>query len=131
MRLGTASLLTSSGTTFIAVDRLDLAKYGRKPALAKALFEYLMYVEHNPKKALELAAEATQSAHFSDWWWKARLGKCYYQLGLLRDAERQFRAALKAQDMIATYLELVLHFTLGCALFAFFALCVVSHTHLT
>lgn len=29
-----------------------------------------------------------------DWWWKARLGKCYYQLGLLRDAERQFKSAL-------------------------------------
>lgn len=29
-----------------------------------------------------------------DWWWKARLGKCYYQLGLLRDAERQFKSSL-------------------------------------
>lgn len=32
-----------------------------------------------------------------DWWWKARLGKCYYQLGLLRDAERQFVSSLKNQ----------------------------------
>ena len=32
-----------------------------------------------------------------DWWWKARLGKCYYQLGLMRDAEKQFRSSLKNQ----------------------------------
>jgi len=27
--------------------------------MAKALCDYLIYVEHNPKKALELSAEAT------------------------------------------------------------------------
>lgn len=32
-----------------------------------------------------------------DWWWKARLGKCYYQLGMMRDAEKQFRSSLKNQ----------------------------------
>lgn len=41
-----------------------------------------------------------------DWWWKARLGKCYYQLGLLRDAEKQFKSALKSVDMISVSLEL-------------------------
>ena len=41
-----------------------------------------------------------------DWWWKARLGKCYYQLGLLRDAEKQFKSALKSMDMIGVTLEL-------------------------
>ena len=30
-----------------------------KKALAKAICDYLIYVEHNPKKALELCAEAT------------------------------------------------------------------------
>ena len=34
-------------------------------------------------------------AEYKDWWWKARLGKCYYQLGLNRDAERQFLSVLK------------------------------------
>ena len=33
-------------------------------------------------------------------------GKCYYQLGLLRDAERQFKSSLKNQEMIVTFLEL-------------------------
>ena len=41
-----------------------------------------------------------------DWWWKARLGKCYYQLGMLREAEKQFLSALKTADMVTTVLEL-------------------------
>lgn len=32
-------------------------------------------------QALDLAAEATAVKEFKDWWWKARLGKCYYKLG--------------------------------------------------
>ena len=44
----------------------------------------------------------SQGNDFSDWWWKARLGKCYYQLGLLRDAESQFSSSLKNQEMIST-----------------------------
>jgi len=54
-------------------------------------------VEHNPKKAVELCAAATQKANFKDWWWKARLGKAYYQLGLYREAERQFTSSLRDQ----------------------------------
>ena len=38
---------------------------------------------------------------YKDWWWKARLGKCYYQLGLLRDAEKQFKSSLKQQSMVS------------------------------
>jgi tetratricopeptide (TPR) repeat protein len=43
---------------------------------------------------------------FQDWWWKARLGKCYYQLGLFRDAERQFKSSLGNQNNVTTVLEL-------------------------
>jgi tetratricopeptide repeat protein 8 len=32
------------------------------------------------------------------------VGKCYYKLGLLRDAEKQFASSLKAQEMVSTYL---------------------------
>ena len=39
-------------------------------------------------------------------WWKARLGKAYYQLGLFRDAEKQFKSSLRDQDMVVTSLEL-------------------------
>ena len=37
---------------------------------------------------------------------QARLGKAYYQLGLYRDAEKQFKSALKSQEMVSTHLEL-------------------------
>jgi tetratricopeptide repeat protein 8 len=37
------------------------------------------------------------SCSYKDWWWKSRLGKCYYQLGMLREAEKQFKSALKHQ----------------------------------
>ncbi|GFR50306.1 hypothetical protein Agub_g12497 [Astrephomene gubernaculifera] len=94
VRLGTASLASEPGGPFIAVERLDLRKYAARPQLARVLCDYLIYTEHNMKRALELCAIATQVAEYQDWWWKARLGKCYYQLGLLRDAERQFKSAL-------------------------------------
>ena len=41
-----------------------------------------------------------------DWWWKARLGKCYYQLGLLREADQQFCSSMKAAMVTNTVLEL-------------------------
>lgn len=106
VRLGTASMLSVAGGPFINVERLDLRKYAARPALAKALCDYILYVDHNPRKGLELAAAATVHASYSDWWWKARLGKCYYQLGLLRDAEKQFQSALRAQEMVVSILEL-------------------------
>ena len=45
-------------------------------------------------------------ADYKDWWWKARLGKCYYQLGLFREAERQFLSSQKLQENVITILEL-------------------------
>ena len=106
VRLGTASMLSEAGGPFINVDRLDLRKYAARPALAKALFEYILYHDHNPKKALELAALATVQANYDDWWWKERLGKCYFMLGLYRDAEKQFASSIKTQPMVLTHLEL-------------------------
>ena len=106
VRLGTASMLSDHGGPFINADRLPLRKYAHRPSLAKVLCDYLLYQDNNPKKALELAAEATIATQYTDWWWKARLGKAYYQLGLFRDAEKQFKSSLREQDMIVTSLEL-------------------------
>lgn len=60
----------------------------------------------NFEQALELAVQATQASQFKDWWWKVQLGKCYFILGLMRDAEQQFRSALKEQKTIETFLRL-------------------------
>ncbi|KAI1295613.1 Tetratricopeptide repeat protein 8 [Halotydeus destructor] len=54
-----------------------------------------MFHENDIRTALDLAAQATQVNQFKDWWWKMQLGKCYYKVGLMRDAEKQFRSALK------------------------------------
>jgi tetratricopeptide repeat protein 8 len=63
VRLGTQSML-SEGATFINPDRMDMKHQAAKPAEAKALMDYLLYHEHNPKKALELAAEATKIVEY-------------------------------------------------------------------
>ena len=57
----------------------------------------MCFQDHNMQKVLELAGHATAEAGFADWWWKERLGKAYYQLGLLRDAEKQLASAAKHQ----------------------------------
>ncbi|XP_061467906.1 tetratricopeptide repeat protein 8 isoform X2 [Rhineura floridana] len=91
VRLGTASMLTNPDGPFINVSKLNLNNYAQKPKLAKAL---------------DLAAYATQHAQFKDWWWKVQIGKCYYRLGLYREAETQFKSALRQQDMVDTVLYL-------------------------
>jgi len=106
VRLGTASMLSEPGGAFVNLDKINVHKYAERPAMSKALCDYILYVEHQPKKAIELGAAATQRASFRDWWWKARLGKAYYQLGMHREAERQFLSSLKDQDMVVTHLEL-------------------------
>jgi tetratricopeptide repeat protein 8 len=106
VRLGTQSMLNADGDQFINPDRLDCVKYSTRPAESKAILDYLLYHDHNPKKALELAAECTKVTEFKDWWWKSRLGKIYYQLAMYREAEKQFKSSIRHQDMICTYLEL-------------------------
>lgn len=99
VRLGTASMLSQQDGPFINLARLNLAKYALIPTLAKPLFEYIMYHENNIRIALDLAAKSSEACQFNDWWWKVQLGKCYYKIGLLRDAEKQFRSALKHPDV--------------------------------
>ncbi|CEO97785.1 unnamed protein product (mitochondrion) [Plasmodiophora brassicae] len=107
VRLGTQSMmLAGENGAFIDVAQIDVQKVSKRPALAKALCDYLLYIEHNPKKALELAMECARSSGQTDWWWLARSGKAYYQLGMLREAQAQLQASLKMQEMVATFLEL-------------------------
>ncbi|XP_061824744.1 tetratricopeptide repeat protein 8 isoform X3 [Nerophis lumbriciformis] len=89
IRLGTASMLTNPEGPFINLSRLNLSKYSQKPNLSRTLFEYIFH-----------------QAQFKDWWWKVQLGKCYYRLGLYREAEKQFRSALSQQEMVDTVLYL-------------------------
>jgi len=106
VRLGTASMLEGPDEQFINLTRLNFNKYSEIPNLAKPLFEYIFYHENDIRNALQLAALASENCKFTDWWWKVQLGKCYYRLGMFRDAEKQFASALKNNVHIDTYLYL-------------------------
>lgn len=100
VRLGTASMLSSGPDgPFINLARLNISKYASNPTLAKSLFEYILFHENDVRLALNLAAQATESNNFKDWWWKLALSKCYYRLGLLRDAETQLKSCLKHPEV--------------------------------
>jgi tetratricopeptide repeat protein 8 len=104
VRLGTASMLSDDQGW--VNSRRDFKKDSKKPPIVKAMCDFLLYSQHDPVRALELAAVCTEAEKYEDWWWKARLGKCYYQLGMYREAEQQFKSANKMQDMVITTLEL-------------------------
>ncbi|XP_014291097.1 tetratricopeptide repeat protein 8 isoform X1 [Halyomorpha halys] len=106
LRLGTASMMTQPDGPFIQVSRLNMSKYASLEGIAKPLFLYIFYHENDVRNALDLAVEATKAAQFKDWWWKVALGKCYALLGLVRDAEQQFRSALKQVPTVDAFLRL-------------------------
>ena len=81
IRLGTASLSSNATGALVNIEKLNIKKYASKSDIGMALVDYLLYVEHNTRKALELCAEATKENEFKNWWWKARLGKCYFKIG--------------------------------------------------
>jgi tetratricopeptide repeat protein 8 len=103
IRMGTASMLTSPDGPFINLSRLNLTKYSQQPKLAKALFEYIFHHENDVKTALDLAALSTEHSQYKDWWWKVQIGKCYFRLRMYREAEEQFKSALKQQEMVETF----------------------------
>jgi len=106
VRLGTASMLSQPDGPFINLSKINFEKYANRPTLSKALFEYIFHHENDVRNALQLAACATEAAEFKDWWWKVQLAKCYYRLGLFRDAEKQLKSALRDEETVDTYLYL-------------------------
>ena len=50
--------------------------------------------------SISFVFQALQASKYEDWFWKVALGKCYFRLGMFRDAERMFKSALKMQEMI-------------------------------
>ena len=61
-------------------------------------------MENNYRKALEIATEAN-NIFKNDWWWRNKLGTCFYKLGMLRDSEAMYNDSIKLEKMIVTYLE--------------------------
>ena len=57
---------------------------------------------------MQLALESAKATEFKDWWWISQMGKCYYKLGLYREAEQHFRSALKQHVNVDIFLRLIL-----------------------
>lgn len=77
-----------------------------QPLIAKSLFEYIFYFLSHIQRALELASAALASPKCTDWWWKLQAGKCYYRLGLWKEAEEYFNSSLKMEPMPITVLHM-------------------------
>lgn len=105
LRLSTASL-EQFGENFFDVSKVDLRKIGQRKSKARLVFQFLFYVEHNLKKALELAIYSTEINGFEDAWWKLALGKCYYHLAFYKEAEKQFQSSIKHNNNIDSFLYL-------------------------
>ncbi|XP_055333607.1 tetratricopeptide repeat protein 8-like isoform X2 [Paramacrobiotus metropolitanus] len=96
LRQGTASMITSPNGPFINLSRLNLTKYSQKKYLAKALFEYIFYHDHETSMGLQMANEGVQ-VDDKDWWWHRARALCHYRLALYREAEKDIREAMKLQ----------------------------------
>jgi len=107
VRLGTASLMQSQGDQFLDSTKIIAKNIIRKKHIAKAVVDYLIYVENNFRRALDIASEGTVVTNYEDWWWKARVGKCQFKMGMIKEAEKQFISSLKNQSMVSTQIELV------------------------
>jgi tetratricopeptide repeat protein 8 len=105
VRMSTASIELSGNQ--INTKRLNMQSIGKKPPLALAIAEHLLYLEANPKTTLELGAECSKVNGYVDWWWKYMIGKAYFKLGLFREAERQLKSSIENQSMVVTHLELM------------------------
>lgn len=58
-------------------------------------------------QAMDVAFQAQELDDTEDWWWNFSLARCYYTLGMYRNAEDCLRQALKQNKHISIYLRLV------------------------
>ena len=95
LRAATASLQSINSSMTLDTKSINPKTIVIKKSLSKAVVDYLFYVEKNYKLFLEIASEGTKASNYEDWWWKYNLGKVYYKLGMLEEAEKQLLSALK------------------------------------
>jgi tetratricopeptide repeat protein 8 len=88
------------------VTSINVSTFAKNPFLSRIFVDYLIHRLRDPIRAVALAAECTTQHGFGDWWWKNRLGRAYYLLGLYADAEAQFRSAVATNPNVDSRLEL-------------------------
>lgn len=103
-RLATASLAFSGDEP--DVTSINVSKFSKSPFLSRILVDYLLNRLHDPIRAATLASDCTKMNGFDDWWWKNRLGRAYYLLGLYPEAEAQFKSSIATLPNIESRLEL-------------------------
>ncbi len=101
LRLATASLKSLNSSLSLNINDIIPKNIVKNRSLARAVADYLFYVEKNFKKLLEVCSEATVHCNYSDWWWKYQLGRVYYKLGMLSDAEKQLTSAQKSFNLFS------------------------------
>ncbi|OBS80087.1 hypothetical protein A6R68_21709 [Neotoma lepida] len=99
-------------TEMVYIDEIDVDQKGiaemilDENAIAQVPQKHFVIENELFSKALDLASLSTEHSQFKDWWWKVQIGKCYYRLGMYREAEKQFKSALRQQEMVDTFLYL-------------------------
>ena len=112
LRIATATLQRLNSSPSLNMNDIVPKSVVKKKSLAKAVVDYLYYVEKNYKKLLEVCTEATVYYNYEDWWWKYRLGRVYYKLSMLTEAEKQLLSSLKQNNNPNTILQLSLYILL-------------------
>ncbi|KAJ2942648.1 hypothetical protein O0L34_g2117 [Tuta absoluta] len=110
-RMSRAATALAGGAPFTAGTPISLRFLSKDdkhfvPA-AKTMFEYVFYCEGDVRKAMDVASQAQKADDTTDWWWNFSLARCYYTLGMYRNAEDCLRQALKMHKHISIYLRLV------------------------
>jgi tetratricopeptide repeat protein 8 len=88
------------------VTSINVSNFAKNPFLSRILVDYMLHRLRDPIRAVALAAECTSQHGFRDWWWKNRLGRAYYLLGLYADAEAQLKSSIGTSANIDSRLEL-------------------------
>ncbi|KAH8027667.1 hypothetical protein HPB51_007217 [Rhipicephalus microplus] len=94
----TARPTTAAPAAVPEFGRLGAAASGwpDKPWLSKPLFRFLYHQRGDVRQALELASQERSTDCCG--WWSLQRGRCLLRLGMLREAEHQFRKAAEAGD---------------------------------
>jgi hypothetical protein len=69
------------------VEKINIKQVAKKEQVARGVEDYLLFVVQDNRKAIELAAECTELYSYQDWWWKDRLARGYFRLGMYKEAE--------------------------------------------
>ncbi|KAH0786816.1 tetratricopeptide repeat protein 8 [Histomonas meleagridis] len=103
-RLATASLSFNGDEP--DVTSINVIQISKHPFLSRILMDYLLYRLRDPIRSISIASECTKANLYEDWWWKQRLGRCYYLVNLYTESESQFLSSLRITPNINTRLEL-------------------------